>query len=63
MFLFGFFLERKRKRRLAENDTGPNSPSDETPPINGENGDSQDASSAIINEDGSSTCDSDASGE
>jgi hypothetical protein len=60
-----YCLERKRKRRLPEGEqevTSPNSPSDETPPINGENGDSQDGNLAILNEDESSTFDSDASG-
>ncbi|KAI6177397.1 RING-type domain-containing protein [Aphelenchoides bicaudatus] len=43
------YEKRKRRRRLPDGEqevTAPNSPSDATPPINGENGDSQDANSA-----------------
>jgi hypothetical protein len=56
------YEKRKRRRRLPDGEqeaTAPNSPSDATPPINGENGDSQDANSV----DGSSSLESVSSGK
>lgn len=56
------YEKRKRRRRLPDGEqemTDPNSPSEATPPINGE--DSQDAHSTTMNDDGSSSLDSDAS--